>query len=262
MQLKNYYRSCSHRLGFRLYHLLHHLLSHVLTSRRNQLRNSKWVSFLGTLHPQAQIFWKIARYFTAPTRSVPPLFDHGVQVLISASKAELLAQHFERILHLNLNVGTANHKRMVNRTVNKYFRRLHPHVSETQLKKPYELRRLIQSLKTEPAMGTEGISVTLLWNLSRKALIHLTQLFNYILRFGYFSYAWKSAKVIPILKPGKPLSDTGSHRHISLFSTSSKLLERVLTHRLNSFIHQNHIRPPEQFVFPTCQNRWLYYPWL
>ena len=259
MQLKNYRRRCYHRSAFRLYHLLRHLLSRVLTPRRNQVRNSKWVSFLGTLHPQAQSFWKIARYFTTPTRSVPPLFDHRVKVFISAGKAELLAHHFERILHLKLKVGTANNTRMVNRTVNKYFRRSHPHVPETQLTSPYELRRLIQSLKTESAPGIEGISVTMLRNLSRKTLIHLPQLFKHILRFGYFPCAWKSAKVIPFLKPGKPLSDTGNHRPISLFNTVRKLLKRIVAHRLISFIHQNHILPPEQFVFPTFQNRRLLY---
>ena len=89
----------------------------------------------------------------------------------------------------------------------------------------------------------------MLRNLSRKAFIHLTQLCNHILRLRYFPYTWKSAKVIPILKPGKPLPDPGSHRPISLLSTVSKLLERVAAHWLNSFIHQNHILPPEQFGF-------------
>jgi hypothetical protein len=90
---------------------------------------------------------------------------------------------------------------MVNRTVYKYFRRPHPHVTEAQLANPYELRRLIQSLKNESTPGTEGISATTLRNLSRKALIHQNQLFNHILSFVYFPYAWKSSKVIPILKP-------------------------------------------------------------
>jgi Reverse transcriptase (RNA-dependent DNA polymerase). len=72
-------------------------------------------------------------------------------------------------------------------------------------------------------------------------------MFNLILRFGHFPYALKSAKVILILKPGKLLSDPGSHRPTSLLSTVSKFLERVVTHRLNSFIHHN--LPPEQFGF-------------
>jgi len=94
---------------------------------------------LGTLHSQAKSSWKIVRYFTIPTRSVPPLFAHKVLVFNSVDKAELLLQHFERIHHLNSNVATANHARIVNHTANKYFSRPHPHVPEAQLTKPYEL---------------------------------------------------------------------------------------------------------------------------
>jgi hypothetical protein len=89
----------------------------------------------------------------------------------------------------------------------------------------------------------------MLRHLSRKALTHLTLLFNHILLFGNFPTAWKSAKVIPIPKPGKPPL-TPAPRPISLLSTLSKLLEHVIAHRLNLFIHQNHILPPEQFGFP------------
>jgi hypothetical protein len=152
-----------------------------------------------------------------------------------------------RIHHLYLNVGTANHARIVNRTVSKYFRRPHPHVPETQFTNPYELRRLIQSLKTKSVPGTDRISAIMSRNLSRKTLVHLAQLFNHILRFRYFPHAWKSSKVTPILNSGKPLSDPGSHRPISLLNTVSRLLERVVAHRLNTFIHQNHFLPPEQF---------------
>ena len=104
----------------------------------------------------------------------------GVQVFSSADTVLLLARHFERIHHINLNVGTTKHARTVNRKVNKYFRRPHPHVTEVQLTNPYETRRLIQSLETKAAPGTGGISATMLRNLSRKALIHLTQIFNHI----------------------------------------------------------------------------------
>jgi hypothetical protein len=89
----------------------------------------------------------------------------------------------------------------------------------------------------------------MLRNLSRTALIRLSQIFNHNLRSGYFLYTWKTAKVISIRKPGKPLSDPGSHRPVSFLSTASKLLERVVAHRVNSFIHRNHILPPEQFGF-------------
>jgi len=61
---------------------------------------------------------------------------------------------------------------------------------------------------------------------------------------GYFPIAWKSTKVIPIPKPWKP-----PFHPVGLLHTLSKLLEQVEAHRLNSFIHQNQILPPEQFSF-------------
>ena len=100
----------------------------------------------------------------------------------------------------------------------------------------------------------------MLLNLSHKTLIYLTQRFNHILRFGYFPSAWKSTKVIPILKPGKPLSDPRSHKPISLLSTISKLQEQVVAHRLNSFIHQNHILPPEYLAYANNIQRSVNWP--
>jgi hypothetical protein len=66
---------------------------------------------------------------------------------------------------------------------------------------------------------------------------------------GYFPTAWKSAKIIPIPKAGKPPIDSGSHKPIGLLRDLSTLIERVVAHRLNSFIRQNHILPPGQFGF-------------
>jgi len=54
MKLKNYYRRHYPRSGFHLFHLLHQFLFHVLTYWLTHLRNSKWASFLGTLHPQTK----------------------------------------------------------------------------------------------------------------------------------------------------------------------------------------------------------------
>jgi len=106
-----------------------------------------------------------------------------VQVFNSVDKTERLTRHFERIHYPNLNVGTANQARTVNRTVNKYLRRPHPYVTEARLTNPSELRCLIQSLKIRSAPGTDGISATVLQSIFRKALIHLNKLFNHILRF-------------------------------------------------------------------------------
>ena len=88
----------------------------------------------------------------------------------------------------------------------------------------------------------------MLRNLSRKSLSYLTQLFNHLLRRGFFPNSWKRAKGIPIPKPNKPTSDPKSYRLISL-STVGKLFERVIASRLTSFVTQHHLLPHEQFGF-------------
>jgi len=89
----------------------------------------------------------------------------------------------------------------------------------------------------------------MLRNLSRNALIHLTQLFNHLILLGHFPTNWKTAKVIPIPKPNKPYTDPNSYRPISLLSTLGKLFERVIAARLTSFVQQHQLIPHFQFGF-------------
>ena len=77
--------------------------------------------------------WKIARYFTIPSRTVPPLFHHVVQVYNSVDKAEHLQRHFKRTIHLTLEVGTTNHASVVNPTVSDLLRRPPPSLTSMRL---------------------------------------------------------------------------------------------------------------------------------
>jgi hypothetical protein len=91
--------------------------------------------------------------------------------------------------------------------------------------------------------------MAMLRNLSKHATQHLTLLFNSIFQLGYFPTIWKSAEVIPIHKPNKPTTDANSYCPISLLSSVSKLLERIIAARLTTFVNQNHLLPETQFGF-------------
>ncbi|GFW12787.1 hypothetical protein TNCV_3884971 [Trichonephila clavipes] len=52
-------------------------------------------------------------------------------------------------------------------------------------------------------------------------------------KLRYFPNAWKTAVVIPILKPGKNPKLAESHRPISLLPILSKLAEKIISTRLN-----------------------------
>jgi hypothetical protein len=66
------------------------------------------------------------------------------------------------------------------------------------------------------------------------------------MRLGFFPDSWKIANISPIHKPGKPKSSPKSYRTISLLPTLSKLLERILLHRITPHLK---IIPTHEFGF-------------
>jgi hypothetical protein len=177
-----------------------------------------------------------------------PLIQQGEQVYLSPHKAEVLAQQFERSHHLTLNLGIPHHSIKITRFVDRFFQGTTPHTPPLQLMNIDEIKHKIISLKLRAAPEDYGITPLMLCNLSRKALTHLTQLFNHLLWLSHFPTTWKRAKV-PIPKPNKPSTDPSSYRPISLFSTLGKLIERIIAVRLTSFVNQQHLLPHAQFGF-------------
>ena len=65
---------------------------------------------------------------------------------------------------------------------------------------------------------------------------------------GIFPDINKIAKVIPIHKKG-PTNDVNNYRPISLLSTFSKIMEKLMAVRLNDFLQLHSIIYPNQFGF-------------
>ncbi|GFT78441.1 putative RNA-directed DNA polymerase from transposon BS [Trichonephila clavipes] len=61
--------------------------------------------------------------------------------------------------------------------------------------------------------------------------------------------SWKTAVVIPILKPDKNSALAESYRSISLLPVLSKLAEKVILARLNDHLERENILIPEQHGF-------------
>ncbi|GFX70643.1 RNA-directed DNA polymerase from mobile element jockey [Trichonephila clavipes] len=86
-------------------------------------------------------------------------------------------------------------------------------------------------------------------NFPISVIFQLTNLINNILNNGHLPQAWKTATVIPILKPGKDPTLAMSHRPISLLPVLSKLAERIILNRLNDHLQNNDISIPRQHGF-------------
>lgn len=72
---------------------------------------------------------------------------------------------------------------------------------------------------------------------------------NTCIKLSYWPITFRIAKVIPILKSGKPPSDPHSYRPISLLNTLGKILEKVVQRRLIDFIEEKNLLPECQFGF-------------
>lgn len=94
----------------------------------------------------------------------------------------------------------------------------------------------INRLKSSKAPGFYGIHPEFLIHSGRLTRIWLGKFFSDILSNGHLPPEFKEAKVISLLKPGKPQDRVDSYCPIALLSSSYKLLEKLIVIRIGSKI--------------------------
>lgn len=99
-----------------------------------------------------------------------------------------------------------------------------------------EIKIAIDKLNPRKAPGIDSITTRPSQEAPKKALVLFTGILNAILHLPHFPKPWKTAKVVVIPKPGKPLENPESHRPISLLVTISKLFEKLFSKRLSSLV--------------------------
>ena len=85
----------------------------------------------------------------------------------------------------------------------------------------------IKATKHSTAVGPNGLTALHLKHLGPLGIRYLTHLFNLSVQAADIPSIWKSAHVIPILKPAKPADQGNSYRPISLLCPEIKVLERL-----------------------------------
>ena len=104
----------------------------------------------------------------------------------------------------------------------------------------------IKKSKSSKALGPDGISPIMLKNLGPNAINFLTKIFNKCMATSIIPSIWKTAKIIPLLKPGKAADLGPSYRPVSLLSPAIKILEALLLPMINDAVeladHQHGFR--------------------
>lgn len=111
-----------------------------------------------------------------------------------------------------------------------------------------EVHKIIVSLKSGSAPGWDGITNSVLKHTYRALLSPITFICNLSLQSGIVPACMKRANVCPIYKDGDVLI-SANYRPISLLSSISKILEKIVNKRLLNYIHKENILSDRQFGF-------------
>lgn len=112
-----------------------------------------------------------------------------------------------------------------------------------------ELKDAIRSVKCNKSPGDDRIPYELLKHLHRNALQVLLAYYNKVWKEGDLPDDWHHATIVPLLKPTKTASLPESYRPISLTSTICKVMEKMVTSRLQWFVEKNNLLSKNQTGF-------------
>ena len=111
-----------------------------------------------------------------------------------------------------------------------------------------EIFRIVNSLKNKKSYGSDEISNNLLKLIIPYIINPLVHIFNISLLTGVFPSDMKIAKVIPIYKKDDSTL-LSNYRPVSILSSFSKILERLVYNRLSSFLILHTLLNPSQYGF-------------
>lgn len=224
-------------------------LNQEIKTRINELRNENWSKKLQLMDQDEhhKNLWRVTKFLRNKDKSIPPLKHDNELYITPAEKAELIANKFEEFHQNPLQDNDPRFTSDINRITNNYL--MGDSNTEPELPSIDELYQHTSTLKVSKAPGQDMIRNSLIKNLPLNGMKFLHTIICACLLLNYFPHKWKSATIIPILKPGKSPTVVGSYRPISLLSSISKILEKVILARITQFTEQHNIIPPYQHGF-------------
>ena len=112
----------------------------------------------------------------------------------------------------------------------------------------YSVLDVTKKLKSKNSSGHDEISTKLLKESIHQISIPLTHIINQSFLTGIVPQQMKIEKVVPIFKTSDPTLLT-NYRPISLLTTFSKLIERLMYNKVMNFLTENNILYKHQYGF-------------
>lgn len=212
----------------------------VVESRRHS-----WSSFLRGVSSDApsSTFWRQVKILrNKPTTKCTYIKDNNILHTKREDIAETLGKYFSEQYNHNEDFL----KSMEHGSTDIIF----PTDQEAPYNKPFTMEELQLSLSTSTSKtpGPDNIPYIMLQRLSDEHKISLLAFFNFILNEG-FPPQWKESYTIPIPKPQKNPYLKTSQRPITILNCISKIIEKMITRRLQYYLERISFFAPEQSGF-------------
>ena len=124
-----------------------------------------------------------------------------------------------------------------NRDYSHYLRSPNQNTFFSSPTSPEEVINFIQDLKTSKSTGPNSLPHKIIKQIKKTIPLPLSESINKSFAQGTFPSAFKTAKLVPILKNESTFL-CNNYRPISLLSNVSKIIEKLMHKRLNKFLEQ------------------------
>ena len=113
---------------------------------------------------------------------------------------------------------------------------------------PSDVKTAISKLKNNLSQTPEGIPSAFIKQVQDTLIEPLTKLYNISMEQGRIPSIWKTAIIVPIYKKGVK-SNPLNYRPISLTSVFCRIMERIIHHKIQSYILENNLISNSQHGF-------------
>jgi hypothetical protein len=113
---------------------------------------------------------------------------------------------------------------------------------------PAHVKKVISNLQPKTSCDINGQSTKMIKFICNEICVPLAHIFNLSLNQGAFPEKLKNCRVIPVFKAGDQL-DVDNYRPISLLSSVSKILEKIVADKLVHHLLSNNLLYQHQYGF-------------
>ncbi|GFT52230.1 probable RNA-directed DNA polymerase from transposon X-element [Trichonephila clavipes] len=237
-------------------------LQNIIKRKIYHYRQQAWEDNLLTLNAEDNSLWGIAKAFRKKASPISALNGPTGIALSDTNKTEVIAQSLESQFQLN-DIHNPHKDEVITSVVDAYLDSNTNNNDLIPFTLPSEIIQIIKMIKIKKCPGRDGITNKMIKKLPKLTIFKITNIVNNMLTLRYFPKSWKTAVVVPILKPGKNSALAESYRPISLLPVLSKLAEKIILARLNDYLEREKNPdsgaarvPPSSLHFPpTSQSR-------